>query len=221
MATIVITGANRGIGLELAKQYQTRRDHVIATVREASAELSGADIETIEGVDVTDDASVERLAAALEGRDIDVLINNAGILLARETIEDLNWDEIRQQFEVNTLGPMRVTRALLPHLKDGGKIAIVSSRVGSIADNTTGGRYGYRISKTAVNMAGVCLAHDLRDRGIAVVLLHPGYVRTGLTGMNGDIDADESARGLIARIDETNMERTGTFWHANGSELPW
>ncbi len=221
MATIVITGANRGIGLELAKQYQARRDHVIAVVREASAELSGADIETIEGVDVTDDASVERLAAALEGRDIDVLINNAGILLARETIEDLNWDEIRQQFEVNTLGPMRVTRALLPHLKDDGKIAIVSSRVGSIADNTSGGRYGYRISKTAVNMAGVCLAHDLRDRGIAVVLLHPGYVRTGLTGMNGDIDADESARGLIARIDETNMERTGTFWHANGSELPW
>jgi len=221
MATIVITGANRGIGLELAKQYQARRDHVIAAVREASAELSGADIETIEGVDVTDDASVERLVAALEGRDIDVLINNAGILLARETIEDLNWDGIRQQFEVNTLGPMRVTRALLPHLKDGGKIAIVSSRVGSIADNTTGGRYGYRISKTAVNMAGVCLAHDLRDRGIAVVLLHPGYVRTGLTGMSGDIDADESARGLIARIDETNMERTGTFWHANGSELPW
>ncbi len=221
MATIVITGANRGIGLELAKQYQARRDHVIAAVREASAELSGADIETIEGVDVTDDASVERLAAALEGHDIDVLINNAGILLARETIEDLNWDGIRQQFEVNTLGPMRVTRALLPRLKDGGKIAIVSSRVGSIADNTTGGRYGYRISKTAVNMAGVCLAHDLRDRGIAVVLLHPGYVRTGLTGMNGDIDADESARGLIARIDETNMERTGTFWHANGSELPW
>jgi NAD(P)-dependent dehydrogenase (short-subunit alcohol dehydrogenase family) len=221
MATIVITGANRGIGLELAKQYQSRGDHVIAAVREASAELSGTDIETIEGIDVTDDGSLARLAAALEGRDIDVLINNAGILLARETIEDLDWDGIRRQFEVNTLGPLRVTRALLPRLKDGGKIAIVSSRVGSIADNTSGGRYGYRISKTAVNMAGVCLAHDLRDRAIAVVLLHPGYVRTGLTGMNGDIDADESARGLIARIDETNMERTGTFWHANGSELPW
>jgi NAD(P)-dependent dehydrogenase (short-subunit alcohol dehydrogenase family) len=221
MATIVITGANRGIGLELAKQYQSRGDHVIAAVREASAELSGSDIETIEGVDVTDDASIARLAAALEGRDIDLLINNAGILLARETIEDLDWDGIRRQFEVNALGPLRVTRALLPRLKDGGKIAIVSSRVGSIADNTSGGRYGYRISKTAVNMAGVCLAHDLRDRAIAVVLLHPGYVRTGLTGMNGDIDADESARGLIARIDETNMERTGTFWHANGTELPW
>jgi NAD(P)-dependent dehydrogenase (short-subunit alcohol dehydrogenase family) len=221
MATIVITGANRGIGLELARQCQARGDHVIAAVRTASDELSEAGIETIEGVDVTDDGSVTKFAAALKGRDIDVLINNAGILLARETIEDLDWDGMRLQFEVNTLGPMRVSRALLPNMKDGGKIAIVSSRVGSIADNTSGGRYGYRISKCAVNMAGVCLAHDLRDRGIAVVLLHPGYVRTGLTGMNGEIEPDEAARGLIARIDETTMARTGTFWHANGTELPW
>lgn len=221
MATVIITGANRGIGLELARQMHARGDHVIAAVRKTSAELSDLDIEIHEGVDVTDDESVARLAAALEGRDIDLLVNNAGILLARESIEDLNWDGIRQQFEVNTLGPLRVTRALLPNLKDGGKIAIISSRVGSIADNTSGGRYGYRISKTAVNMAGVCMAHDLRTRGIAVVLLHPGYVRTGLTGMNGEIDPDESARGLIARIDETTMERSGTFWHANGAELPW
>lgn len=221
MATVIITGANRGIGLELARQMHARGDHVIAAVRKTSAELSDLDIEIHDGVDVTDDESVARLAAALEGRDIDLLVNNAGILLARESIEDLNWDGIRQQFEVNTLGPLRVTRALLPNLKDGGKIAIISSRVGSIADNTSGGRYGYRISKTAVNMAGVCMAHDLRTRGIAVVLLHPGYVRTGLTGMNGEIDPDESARGLIARIDETTMERSGTFWHANGAELPW
>lgn len=221
MATVIITGANRGIGLELARQMHARGDHVIAAVRKASPELSDLDIEIHDGVDVTDDESVARLAAALEGRDIDLLVNNAGILLARESIEDLNWDGIRQQFEVNTLGPLRVTRALLPILKDGGKIAIISSRVGSIADNTSGGRYGYRISKTAVNMAGVCMAHDLRPRGIAVVLLHPGYVRTGLTGMNGEIDPDESARGLIARIDETTMERSGTFWHANGAELPW
>lgn len=221
MTTTVITGANRGIGLELAKQCQARGDHVIAVVREASDELSNAGIEIHDGVDVTDDGLVNQLAAALEGRDIDILINNAGILLARENIDDLNWDGIRQQFEANTLGPMRVSRALLPNMKEGAKIAIVSSRVGSIADNTSGGRYGYRISKVAVNMAGVCMAHDLRERGIAVVLLHPGYVRTGLTGMNGEIDPDESARGLIARIDETTMDRTGTFWHANGTELPW
>lgn len=221
MASVVITGANRGIGLELARQCQARGDSVIAAVRRTSRELSELDIETFEGVEITSDDQVARLAAALEGRDIDVLINNAGILLARETIEDLNWESIRQQFEVNTLGPLRVIRALLPNMKKGAKIAIVSSRVGSIADNSSGGRYGYRLSKTAVNMAGVCLAHDLQARGIAVVLLHPGYVRTGLTGMNGEIDADEAARGLIARIDETNMERSGTFWHANGSKLPW
>ncbi len=221
MATIVITGANRGIGLELARQCQARGDCVIAAVRQTSRELSELDIETFEGVEVTGDEAVDRLAAALEGRDIDVLINNAGILLAREAIEGLNWESIRQQFEVNTLGPLRVIRALLPNMKKGAKIAIVSSRVGSIADNSSGGRYGYRLSKTAVNMAGVCLAHDLQPRGIAVVLLHPGYVRTGLTGMHGEIDPDEAARGLIARIDETNMERSGTFWHANGSKLPW
>lgn len=221
MATIVITGANRGIGLELAKQCQARGDQVIAAVREASDELSKAGVEIHERIDVTDEASVVGFAASLKGRDVDVLISNAGILLARESIEDLNWDGIREQFEVNTLGPMRISRALLPNMKSGGKIAIVSSRVGSIADNTSGGRYGYRISKCAVNMAGVCLAHDLKDRGIAVVLLHPGYVRTGLTNMNGNIEPDESARGLIARIDETTMERTGTFWHADGTELPW
>ena len=221
MATIVITGANRGIGLELAKQCQARGDQVIAAVREASDELSSAGVEIHDGIDVTDDASVDGFAASLKGRDVDVLISNAGILLARENIEDLNWDGIRQQFEVNTLGPMRISRALLPNMKDGGKIAIVSSRVGSIADNDSGGRYGYRISKCAVNMAGVCLAHDLRDRGITVVLLHPGYVRTGLTNMNGNIEPDESARGLIARIDETTMDHTGTFWHADGTELPW
>lgn len=221
MATIVITGANRGIGLELAKQCQARGDQVIAAVREASDELSKAGVEIHDGIDVTDDQSVDGFAASLKGRDVDVLISNAGILLARENIEDLNWDGIRQQFEVNTLGPMRISRALLPNMKDGGKIAIVSSRVGSIADNDSGGRYGYRISKCAVNMAGVCLAHDLRDRGITVVLLHPGYVRTGLTNMNGNIEPDESARGLIARIDETTMDHTGTFWHADGTELPW
>ena len=138
MATIVITGANRGIGLEMARQCQARGDHVIAAVRKTSKELSGAGIETIEGVEIADEESVSKLAAALEDRNIDILINNAGILLARETLDDLNWDGIRKQFEVNTLGPMRVSRALLPCMSSGAKIAIVSSRVGSIADNTSG-----------------------------------------------------------------------------------
>ena len=220
MAAIVITGANRGIGLALAEQYQARGDRVIAAVRAASPELTGQGIETIEGVDVTDDGAVARFASALEGRDIDVLINNAGIL-TRERLDDLDWERMRTQFEVNALGPLRVTRALLPFLSEGSKVAIISSRVGSLGDNSSGNNYGYRMSKAAVNMAGVNLSHDLKNKDIPVVLLHPGYVQTELTGMSGGIDPGESARGLISRIDETNMERTGTFWHADGTELPW
>jgi NAD(P)-dependent dehydrogenase (short-subunit alcohol dehydrogenase family) len=220
MGTVALTGANRGIGLELAKQLAARGDTVIAAVRSASDELASLDVEVHEGVDVADDKSVAQFASALSGRTLDILINNAGIL-TRETLDDLDWDRIRTQFEVNTLGPLRVTAALLPSLSEGSKVAIVSSRVGSLADNTSGNNYGYRMSKAAVNMVGVNLSHDLKEKGIAVVLLHPGYVRTGLTDMSGNIDPDEAARGLIERIDETTMERTGTFWHADGTELPW
>lgn len=220
MGTVALTGANRGIGLELARQLAARGDTVIAAVRSASDELASLDVEVHEGVDVSDDKSVAQFASALSGRQLDILINNAGIL-TRENLDDLDWDRIRTQFEINTLGPLRVTAALLPCLSDGSKVAIVSSRVGSLADNSSGNNYGYRISKAAVNMVGVNLSHDLKDRGIAVVLLHPGYVRTGLTDMSGNVDPDEAARGLIERIDETTLEHTGTFWHADGTELPW
>jgi len=220
MAAIVITGANRGIGLAMAQHLSKRGDTVIAACRKSSPDLDASGPEVIEEIDVTDDGSVSRLVNALNGRRIDVLINNAGIL-TREGLDTLDWDAMRRQYEINTLGPLRVTKALLPGMSSGGKVAIVSSRVGSIADNSSGGMYGYRISKTGVNMAGVCLAHDLREQGIAVVLLHPGYVRTGMTNMNGETEPGDAARGLIARIDETTLERSGTFWHANGSELPW
>ena len=220
MATTLITGANRGIGLEIARQLTARGDRVIAAVRSASPELAETGAEIHEGVDVRDGKTISDLAEKLAGTQIDLLINNAGIL-TRESLEELDWDAIQTQFEVNTLGPLRVVSALLPNLTDGTKVAIVSSRIGSMADNTSGGRYGYRISKTAVNMVGVNLANDLRDRGIAVIILHPGYVRTGLTGMNGDIDPDQAASGLIARIDELTLEKSGSFWHANGEPLPW
>lgn len=222
MARVVIVGANKGIGLELARQLKERDDEVIAAVRQSSDDLSALGVETVEGVDVTDDAAVSRLADALDGRRVDVLIHNAGILTGRgETLDNLDWGPIRDQFEINTVGPLRVIKALRKNLGQGSKVAIVSSRVGSIADNTTGGNYGYRMSKTAVNMAGACLAHELKDDGVTVVLLHPGYVRTYLTGYNGELDPDESARGLIARIDDISPDRTGSFWHVNGSEIPW
>lgn len=220
MACVVVTGANRGIGLELVRQFAARGDEVIAACRTASPALSDLGVDVYEGADVSDAASVERFASAISGRSIDILLNNAGIF-SRETLDDLNWERMRKTFEVNALGPLRVTKALLRNLKDGAKVAIVSSRVGSVGDNSSGGNYGYRMSKAAVNMAGVNLAHDLKPRGIAVVLLHPGYVKTDLTGGGGNIEAHESARGMIARIDELGMEKTGSFMHAEGYELPW
>jgi NAD(P)-dependent dehydrogenase (short-subunit alcohol dehydrogenase family) len=149
-----------------------------------------------------------------------VLVNNAGVL-SRESIDDMNFDRIRRQFETNALGTMRITVALLDNLPRGSKIAIITSRMGSIGDNTSGGGYGYRMSKAALNIAGVSLARDLRPRGIAVAILHPGFVRTDMTNHEGMIDAPESVRGLIERIDTLTLETSGAFWHANGEELPW
>lgn len=220
MACIVITGANRGIGLELTRQLAARGDNVIAACRQSTPELDATGASVHVGFDVTKEAAIATLATAVASRRVDILINNAG-LLTRETLDDLDLPRIRAQFEVNTLGPLRVTRALLPSLDAGSKVAIISSRVGSLADNGSGGNYGYRMSKTAVNMAGVNLAHDLKPHGIAVLLLHPGYVRTGMTGFNGHIDPAESAAGLIERLDAATLAETGTFWHAEGYQLPW
>ncbi len=219
MPTVVITGANRGIGLELCRQMAARGDDVRAVCRRASDELRALDVAIHEGVDVTDDAALARLAQALGTERIDTLVNNAGIL-SRQSLDDLDTAAIRAQFEVNALAPLRVTRALLPALHEGAKVAIVTSRMGSIGDNTSGGHYGYRMSKAAANIAGASLACDLRERGIAVILLHPGMVATQMTGGRG-IPAEEAARGLIARIDELSLENTGAFRHANGEPLPW
>jgi len=220
MARVLITGTNQGIGLELAKQYKARGDEVIAVCRKASEALQASGVEIIENVDVTNDASVAGLVAAVGDRKIDLLLNNAGVL-TRESFEDLDFDRMRVQYEVNTLGPLRVSAALADKLADGGKLGIVTSRVGSMADNESGGNYGYRMSKAAANMVGVNLAHDLRPRNIAVGLLHPGYVRTNMTGGNGETDAATAASGLIERMDALSMATTGTFWHAEGYALPW
>jgi NAD(P)-dependent dehydrogenase (short-subunit alcohol dehydrogenase family) len=220
MTTVCITGANRGIGLELARQYRDRGDTVIAACRRSSGELDDLGVEVVDGVDVTDDSAVGRLADAIGDRPLDVLINNAGIL-SDESLDDLDFDRIRNQLEVNGIGPLRVTAALRTSLGRGAKVAIVTSRMGSIDDNTSGGRYGYRMSKAAVNMAGRSLAHDLKPDGVAVAILHPGFVRTDMTGHTGIVDPPESAAGLMARIDELSLDTSGSFWHANGDPLPW
>ena len=220
MGTALISGANRGIGLELCRQLAARGDEVIAACRAASAELRELGVRVEEGLEVTDREAVAALARRLEGAPIDLLVNNAGIL-TRESLDDLDFDRMRRQFEVNSLGPLRLTHALLPNLGRGAKVAIITSRMGSIGDNTSGSHYAYRMSKAAVNMAGVSLAHDLRERGVAVAILHPGFVRTEMTDGRGFVDTDESAAGLLARIAELTLESSGGFWHANGERLPW
>jgi NAD(P)-dependent dehydrogenase (short-subunit alcohol dehydrogenase family) len=218
--TVLVTGANRGIGLELVRLLVSRGDKVIAACRSVSGELSGLGVTVEEGVDVTSEDSVAHLVRRLEGQPIDLLINNAGIL-SRENLSAMDFGAIRLQFEVNAMGPLRVSHALLPQMGPGSKIGIVSSRMGSIEDNTSGGQYGYRMSKVAVNMAGVSLAHDLKERGIAVALLHPGFVKTEMTGGRGLVSAQAAAAGLMDRLDGLNMANSGTFWHANGDVLPW
>jgi NAD(P)-dependent dehydrogenase (short-subunit alcohol dehydrogenase family) len=219
VATFAITGAGRGIGFELCRQLRGRGERVVAICRRPAPELQALGCRVVDGIDVADDGSVTRLARELSGERIDVLVNNAGIL-SREGLDDLDLDRIRRQFEVNALGPLRVTRALLPNLGAGAKVIIVTSRMGSIADNGSGGYYGYRMSKAAVNMAGVSLARDLAPRGIAVQLLHPGMVATEMTGREG-IPVEEAARNLIARMDELEPTQSGSFRHANGEPLPW
>lgn len=220
MATALVTGANRGIGLELCRQLAARGYHVIATCRRSSKELDALGVEVYPDVDVTSDKSVNLLAEKLQGRTIDLLINNAGVL-SSEDLSDLDFASIQRQMEVNAYGPLRVTRKLLPNLKSGSKVVLITSRMGSIGDNTSGGYYGYRMSKAALNAAGVSLARDLASQGIAVGILHPGPVRTDMTGGHGSVDPPEAVAGLLARIDELDLASTGRFRHANGEELPW
>lgn len=219
MAHIVVTGCNRGIGLELVSQYVARGDSVTAVCRQASDALAATGARIIDGVDVATADGVNRLAEALSGESVDVLVNNAGILIG-DTLATLDFDNMLEQYKVNTLGPLRVTRALRNNLGNGSKLAIVSSRVGSIDDNGSGNNYGYRASKTAVNMVGTNLKHDLMDAGVAVAILHPGLVATDMTGGTG-IAPRDAARGLIERIDELTLQTSGGFWHAEGYRLPW
>lgn len=219
-ATVVITGANRGIGLALVEQYVARGATVFGLCRNSSSELDASGAQVVAGIDVTSEELGENLDSALRDQGIDVLINNAG-MLASEALGELDCDTIRQQFEINAMGPLRVTEALLPQLAAGAKIGLITSRMGSIADNGSGGYYGYRMSKAALNAAGMSLARDLKPQGIAVAILHPGFVQTRMVGFSGDISTATCAARLVQRMDELTLESSGTFWHSNGEVLPW
>ncbi|QNI84788.1 short-chain dehydrogenase/reductase (SDR) superfamily [Synechococcus sp. PROS-7-1] len=221
MASVLVTGSNRGIGLEYCRQLRERGFDVIAVCREPSPELQALDVRVEAGLDQSDPGMPADLTRRLDGLSLHWVILNAGML---ESIgfDQLDEASIRRQFEVNALAPLRLVRALVGQMPSGGKLALMSSRMASIDDNTSGGSYGYRMSKAALNSAGKSLAHDLRSRGIAVAILHPGLVSTRMIGFNPrSISPEQAVSGLLARIDALNLDTSGTFWHANGEVLPW
>lgn len=219
MTITVITGAARGIGLELCAQLKARGDNVVAVCRKATPALEKLGVRIEAGVDVADAKAVAELPKRLVGESIGLLINNAGILTS-ERLGSLDFAAIQKQWEVNALGPLRVTAALKPLLARHANVVIITSRMGSMGDNGSGGYYGYRMSKAAVNAAGVSLARDLGKSGVAVLLIHPGMVNTEMTGQG--IAPADSVRGILQRIDELTPETTGRFRHAGtGEDLPW
>ena len=221
MSNYLITGANRGIGLELVRQLKNRGEYVIATCRSSSSELDSLSVRVEKGIDITSGDSVLKLRKNLNEIKIDVLIQNAGIA-EFNSLSNLDPQSIVHQFEVNALSPLCFVQAMLGHLNKSAKIALISSRMGSIEDNSSGGSYGYRMSKVALCMAGKSLSVDLKAKDISVAILHPGLVSTRMTGFTANgIQPKESVKGLIQRIDELTLENTGNFWHSNGEVLPW
>lgn len=218
--TIAITGANRGIGLGLAQTYAARGDRVIAIVRSVSPEISQIAATIVTTDDVGDPALPGKISDALNGERIDILLNVAGIMLW-EKLGELDRELVLQQFNVNALAPLMLSAGLLDVMAEHGKMVFLTTRLGSLADNTSGSGYGYRMSKAALNMAARSLAVDLKPAGIAIGLIHPGSVKTSLNKLGGEIDIEESVRGIVQRVDELSLETTGSYRHQNGIDLPW
>lgn len=217
---VVITGANRGIGLAMSAIFKAQGDLVYAVCRESSTDLDKLDVCVVTGVDVATAQGIDNMTQALREVSIDVLICNAGIL-RDESLSDLNLDTIREQFEVNAIAPLNIVDTLQGNLSEGSKVAMITSRMGSINDNGSGGRYGYRMSKAALNAASMSLSKDLYSQNIAVGIYHPGYVQTDMVNNNGDISAKEAATRIIGLIDNLSLEESGVFKHSNGEVLPW
>jgi NAD(P)-dependent dehydrogenase (short-subunit alcohol dehydrogenase family) len=220
---IVITGANRGIGLALARLFASRGDEVHGTARDPkrAEELAALPGVRVHPLDVRSDTSCAELARALAPEGVDVLINNAGVG-SWQGLGEFDPANALELYDVNAVGPVRVTRALLPLLeKTRGKVFHMSSGMGSISDNQRGGAYAYRMSKAALGMAGRTLAMDLRGRGVASIVIEPGWAKTDMGGPGATITADESARQLAQIIDTRGLESTGKFFQRSNVEFAW
>ena len=230
MSSILITGASRGIGLELTRQFAASGWEVVACARDPLSATDLAELQNeFEGIgvfqlDVTNYDRVAELATELGDQSIDVLVNNAGVLSPRsqfpDSVDPVTWRKI---LEVNTIAPLMMVHAFLPHLSRGEKkiIANLSSAVGSIAENTSGGSYYYRSSKSALNQVGKSLSVDLAGRGMTVLLLHPGWVQTQMGGPSAQITSRVSAAGLKEIIESATPAQSGKFYRYNGEEIPW
>jgi NAD(P)-dependent dehydrogenase (short-subunit alcohol dehydrogenase family) len=223
MGNIFITGGARGIGLELARAFAAAGDHVIIGVRDPMA--AGDKIPFAEAVklDVADAKSIHQLTHHLQGRTIDVLINNAGILGPEpQTSTDMDFDGFLQTLVVNTIGPLRVSQALLPNLRASAapRLVVLTSNMGSLS-YAASDHVAYRASKAAANKVTQCLATDLAQEGIAVAAIHPGWVRSDMGGPQADIDTVESAAGIKKVIKGLSVKTTGRFWNYDGTELAW
>jgi NAD(P)-dependent dehydrogenase (short-subunit alcohol dehydrogenase family) len=228
MPTVFISGANRGLGLEFARQYGAAGWHVLAGCRDPGQADALAAIPGVEmiALDVDDPGSRASAAAAVGTRNIDLLINNAGIYGSSvgddgQTLESTDLDVWNNVFRTNVIGPFALTRALLPNLKSGSVIGILSSELGSIAGNSMGQIYAYRSSKAAVNMVGRSLAIDLKPRGISVVLLHPGWAHTDMGGPAAPVNPVDSITGLRKVLAAANLNSSGRFWSWDGREIAW
>jgi NAD(P)-dependent dehydrogenase (short-subunit alcohol dehydrogenase family) len=224
MTTWLITGANRGIGLELVRQLAARGDTAIATARrpEEAGALGELGVKVL-ALDVADAASVRGMREQLGDTPIDVLVNNAGVGGPGRVLADLDLEAVRRTIDVNTLGPMRVTQALLPNLRagQGKKVAHITSLMGSIADNGSGGAYGYRASKAALNMFNKNLSLELGPAGFVCVVLNPGWVQTDMGGQHAPTPVADSVRGLLRVIDALVPADNGTFINHDARRLPW
>lgn len=226
---VLITGANRGIGLEFVRQYAADGWRVMACCRDpqgaaalnALAASSGDQV-TVHALDVADFSQIERLAATLQGQAIDVLINNAGYYPQSSfgKIDYAAWD---QAFRINTMAPMKMVECFVEHVARSGlrKIVTLSSKMGSLADNGSGGSYLYRTSKAAANMVMKSLAIDLKPRGIALSTLHPGWVKTDMGGPDALITPQQSVAGMRAVIAALSLQNAGRFIAYDGQEIPW